>query len=291
MNNTIRRVSRTQNTPRPTYAKARSASWKWLLLLSLILLVGCKGKGSGDGKAPADEKENLVAKKQLQGIWVDAESGDVLFRALGDTIYYPDTTSVPVCFKIVGDTLFLNGHDNSYAIDRQTANIFWFHSQTGDIVKLEKSDDPDDSLAFVHDHPQTLTYTEVVKRDTVIMYKNKRYHAYIAVNPTHYKVYKTSYTDEGMSVQNVYYDNIIHISLYRGSDCLYSRDIHKADFKGMIPARFLSQAILSNMEVTEVDSRGTHFKATVCIPDGASCYCIAIIVSHTGEVSKELEEY
>jgi hypothetical protein len=59
----------------------------------------------------------------------------------------------------------------------------------------------------------------------------------------------------------------------------------------MIPSRFLSGAILSNMEVTGIGPKGTHFKATVCIPDGAACYCIGIIVSHKGTVSKELEEY
>jgi hypothetical protein len=263
----------------------------FVCLCSLLLLSACKGRNNSNGNNDSEEKENLVAKKQLQGIWVDEESEDVLFRALGDTIYYPDTTSMPVSFKIIKDTLFLNGRSDSYIIDKQTAHIFWFHSSTGDIVKLRRSEDPNDSLAFVHEHTQVLTYQDVVKHDTVMNFEGKRYHAYIAVNPTKYKVYKTSYTDEGIAVQNVYYDNIIHISVYRGSDCLYSRDIHKNDFKGMIPSRFLSGAILSNMEVTGIGPKGTHFKATVCIPDGAACYCIGIIVSHKGTVSKELEEY
>ena len=55
------------------------------------------------------------------------------------------------------------------------------------------------------------TYSEVTKRDSVVMYNGKRYRAYVYVNPSKKKVVKTSYSDEGISVDNVYYDNVMHI--------------------------------------------------------------------------------
>ena len=127
------------------------------------VLVGCNRQGS----TPAESKE---AKQMLQGVWMDSEGGDVSFRVKGDTIFYSDTTSMPSYFKIIGDSLFL-GSGTSYGIVKQSPNVFWFTNQNGDLVKLQKSDDPVDELEFVHDQPQVLTYTQQVKKDSVVTYK------------------------------------------------------------------------------------------------------------------------
>ena len=111
------------------------------------------------------------------------------------------------------------------------------------------------------------------------------------VNPSRLKVRKTNYTDEGIAVENVYYDNVIHICVYKGKSCLFSHDYNKKSFAGIVPAGFLSQAILSNMEFEHADKAGCHFKATVCIPDDASCYMVGICVGYNGKVKMELLEY
>lgn len=258
-----------------------------LLIGFLLILTGCRDK-SKDGNDIAEDKE---AKAMLQGIWVDDDTEEVIFEVRGDTIFYPDSTSQPTSFKVYADTLVLGAPVAKYPIVKQAAHLFWFKNQNGDIIKLTKSDNPEDSLSFVHEKPKILTYTEVVKRDTVVMYGNERYHCYIAINPTKYKVICTTYNDNGVGVDNVYYDNIIHISVFKGAQQLYSRDFSKQMYSRFVPKQFLSQSILSDMQFSKVDSRGFHFNATICMPDGASCYMLDTKISLQGRMSMELIEY
>ena len=55
-------------------------------------------------------------------------------------------------------------------------------------------------------------------------------------------------SEEGLGVDNVYYDNIIHICVYEGRKSLYAKDITKQMFKGVVPDDFLQWAILSDMD-------------------------------------------
>ena len=59
------------------------------------------------------------------------------------------------------------------------------------------------------------------------MYKGTRYRGYVYINPSKMKVIKTVYSDEGIGVDNVYYDNVIHICVYEGRNLLYGKDITK----------------------------------------------------------------
>lgn len=257
------------------------------LAVLVVLLSGCHRKP----EAVVSVAESKEAKAMLQGIWVDNITEDVVFKVKGDTVFYPDTTSLPAYFKIVADTLIMGTAPDKYPIIKQAAHLFWFKNTNGDIVKLSKSDDPNDALAFVHKKAEVLTVTEKLKKDTVVMYNGERYHCYIAINPTTYKVIKTTYTDDGVKVDNVYYDNIIHISIYKGADQLYSRDFNKSMYADLVPEHFLKQAVLSNMEYNKVDSRGFHFNAIVCIPDGDSCYMLDTKIAFGGDMSMELIEY
>jgi hypothetical protein len=197
---------------------------------------------------------------------------------------------MPAYFKIVNDTLILG--KNSYQVVKQAAHLFWFRNQAGDVVKLVKSDNPNDALDFRHEQPRALEMvSELQKTDSVVFYGGERYHWYIAINPTRYRVMKTTYTDDGMGVENVYYDNIIHVSLYKGAQKLYSSDFRKQMFSHEIPGEFLSQCILGNMQFDSVDERGFHFNATLCIPDGASCYMVATNISFSGQLTMKLMEY
>ena len=207
-----------------------------------------------------------------------------------DTIFYADTTSMPAYFKIVHDSLVL-ASGTTYGIVKQTPHLFWFSNQNGDIVKLEKSDDPADVTEFVHDTPKILSYTHQVKIDSVVTYNGERYHWYIAINPTKYKVTNRTFNDNSFEVENVYYDNIMHISVYHGATQLYSSDFRKQQYAQKVPKDFLEEAILGNMEFSHIDADGLHFNATLCIPDGVSCYLVESLISYQGKMSMKLIEY
>lgn len=262
--------------------------------ICILSLIGasCRQQADNEQVCTSLPSEDTEAKQNLQGIWIDKETGTVAFYAKGDTIYYPDTTVVPVYFYIAEDSLYLgNDEVKAYPVDRMGEYVFKFHSVMGEVVTLERSSDPNDTVYFTHKEAVPLTYTEVTKKDTVVYYGTERYHCYIYVNPSSLKVYKTTYTDEGIAVDNVYYDNVIHISVYQGKTCLFSRDYNRKSFSGMVPDGFLEQAILSNVVYDKIDEQGFHFNATVCIPDDASCYIVRICVDREGDVQMDLIEY
>ncbi|MBR1504140.1 MAG: DUF4738 domain-containing protein [Prevotella sp.] len=242
------------------------------------------------GSATQASEESREAKQLLQGIWIEEETGNISFRVKGDTIYYNDSTSMPTYFKIVGDSMVL-GSGTAYGIIKQSPNLFWFANQNGDVIKLQKSVDPIDATAFVHDQPKILTYTHQVKSDSVVIYNGERYHWYIAINPTKYKVVKRTYNDDGLEVVNVYYDNIMHISVFHGAQQIYSSDFRKQQYASQVPAEFLQNAILGDMQFSHIDAQGLHFNATLCIPDGASCYIVESLVTYTGRMTLKPLEY
>ena len=159
-------------------------------------------------------------------------------------------------------------------------------------MKLQKSDDPLVEEEFVSDTPyQILTVTEQIKKDSVVMHNGERYHWYVAINPTKYKVEKRSFNEDGLEVTNVYYDNIMHISVFHGARQIFSSDFRKQMYSKLVPASFLAQAILGNMEFSHIDASGLHFSATLCVPDGASCYMVDTKVAYTGQMTMSLLEY
>jgi hypothetical protein len=261
-----------------------------VLLLLLLALFSCKG---GQKEATDNAAEDLKAKKMLQGIWLDDESDEILFKIQGDTIYYPDAENAAVYFKIKKDTLYTYGKEVSrYKIDKQADHIFWFHSLSDNIVKLHKSEDENDSFLMMGRRSTEAipTYTEVTKRDSVVMYNGKRYRAYVYVNPSKKKVVKTSYSDDGISIDNVYYDNVMHICVYEGRKMIYGHDITKDMFSGVIPAEFLKNSILSDMDFYGVGKVGFRYQATVCIPESSVCNLVNLIVSFNGKLSIKIAQ-
>ena len=260
-------------------------------LLATLLLASCRQgeEKRDDSAAPVGQQENREAKKLLQGTWMDSETGEVMLKADGDTIYFADATNQPAYFCIVGDSIKLGS--NVYLVTKQTEHNFWFRNYAGDEVKMIKRDETDeDQPEFVDQAPQVISTTEVVKLDSVVMYGGQRYHWYIAINPTRYRVTRTSYTPEGVAVENVYYDNIIHVSVFKGNQRLYGRDFNKQAYATDVPDDFLQQSILGNIRFSHVDSQGFHFNATICIPDGESCYMVETLISFTGQLSLKLLE-
>ena len=259
-----------------------------LLLLLVSGLGGCRKKS--DQQAVAEEDHQ--AKRMLQGIWVDEDEQDVAFKAQGDTIFYPDSTSQPVYFQIVGDTLVLHSANLvKYPILRQTANLFIFRNQNGDEVTCVKSTDPDDATFFSRKAPTALNQGKLIKRDTVVMYNGGRYHCYVQVNPTTYKVIKASYNDDGVEVDNVYYDNIINLNVYHGAKKLFSGDFRKQQFAKVVPRDFLQQSILSDFTFIRCDGGGIHYMASLVIPDdGQSSYLVEITVSYSGRMTMKVNK-
>lgn len=254
-------------------------------VLFLTALMGC-GQHAGDAQLP----ESTEAKQLLQGVWSDKESEDVVFKMQGDSVYYPDSTSMPAYFRVYNDTLYI-GSAARYHIEKHTNHILWFKGTDGEVVKLVKDDGDDDKELFERNKAQILTLAEVLKKDTVVNYNGNRYHLYVAINPTKYKVVRHAINDDGLDVENVYYDNIIHLSVFQGANELFSRDFRKQQYQQRVPAQFFDQAVLNNMDYSSVDEKGIHVNVSLCTPGDASCYLIEHVISFDGQVSTELLEY
>lgn len=248
--------------------------WSTVSMVLVILLTSCGGTKNGETSA----KEDLTAKQLLQGIWLDDDTDMPLMRISGDTIYYIDPQNVPVYFKIIRDTIYVRGNTPiAYKIDRQTEYSFWFHSLTDEIVKLHKSENPEDTLAFsVQEVEAVPAASEVIKKDSVVMFKGTRYRGYAYINPTKMKVIKTAYSDEGISVDNVYYDNVIHICVYEGKKMLYGKDITKKMFSDVFSEEQLDQSILADMNFMGVDNGEFLYEATLQIPESSVYHVVEL---------------
>lgn len=104
--------------------------------LFVLLLAAMAGSCGNRHDKPAQPTEDLTAKKNLQGIWLDEDGEDVAFRVKGDSVYFPDSTSVPTYFRIEDNSFVLiGGKTTKYTIVKQTPNVFVFRNQSGERVK------------------------------------------------------------------------------------------------------------------------------------------------------------
>jgi hypothetical protein len=254
------------------------------LLIVTLLLSACSKKSSV--KAVEEDKE---AKKTMQGVWTDELEGNIIFSVKDDTIYYNDSQSEPAFFYIYKDTLFIKYHNLvKYPIRKLTDNTLVFIDEIGDEIELVKNNASTTAVAPPPTETEAPNQGKVIKKDTVVTYGDKRYHAYKKVNPTSYKVYIQTKNDDGLSVENTYYDNIVHIALYIGHKRIFGQNITKAEFKGMVPDNYLEQAILSDVSIKGANKDGVTFVAILTIPDTNTTYRINIIISPTGEKTLSL---
>ena len=261
---------------------------KLLIIITSVVLAGMLWS-CGDKKAQEESRE---AKALLQGTWMDDETEDVLFRMKGDTVYYADSTSMPAYFKVVGDTLYI-GSNAGYHIEKQTDHLLWFKNQNGELMKLQKVDEEDLPDAKDAQQPQPVTIQslkDVLKRDTVVFKDGQRYHCYIAINPTRYKVTYQTVNEDGLSVEEVFYDNIVNICIIKDGQQIFKRDMHKRDYAKQVTNDFLEKAILNDIVFKMADADGFHFVASLCQPNGASCYQVDNVISKTGDIQLKLAE-
>jgi len=259
----------------------------FIYVLILALLPAAVGCGSRKDGSP-EKKESREAKMLLQGVWTDEETEDIVFKMQGDSVFYTDSTSVPAYFKVIDDTLYI-GRMARYHIEKHTDHVLWFKNQTGELIKLIKDDEGEED--FVKPETQILSLTGVLKRDTVVFWNGNRYHLYIAVNPTKYKVSRHTLNEDGLDVENIYYDNIIHLSVFKGSSQIFSSDFRKHQYDKRVPEQILNQSILNNLEYAKTDAEGFHLNASVCIPGDASCYLVEHVISFDGKQKTNLLEY
>ncbi len=260
---------------------------KLLAKFSVVVLMGllCSCGGS---KSP--QNESREAKALLQGTWMDAETEDVLFQMRGDTVFYADSTSIPAYFWVVNDSLYIGS--SSYHIEKQTEHLLWFKNQNGEVMRLKKIDE-DEIPGVVVEQPSQVKIQQpsgVLKRDTVVFKGGQRYHCYIAINPTHYKIIYHTVNESGLEVDEVFYDNIVNISIFKGDNQIFKRDIYKKHFAKQVNPKFLEKAILNDMTFKQADDMGFHFIASLCEPNGVSCYLVDNIITEKGDIHMTLAE-
>lgn len=253
----------------------------------MFLVAACTSNGGKKESEGLNEQDRL-ASQQLQGIWVDDNTGLPVLKIKGDSIYLASQVNTPFCFSISGDTLIAYGSERvTYRIIRLEDNIFQFYTSLGDQVSLHKSET--DTIPFGY-QPTPEPEKEVIEKDSVFFYQGNRYRGYSYINPSTKKVYRPAVTEEGLIVDNVYYDNIIHICVYQGKQRLYAKDIAKEMFAGTVPADFLQMAILSDMNFTGVDADGFHYQATISMPDDLSCYYVNLLIDKHNQLTFKLKE-
>jgi len=262
------------------YKNILSKSLQCLLFAVATLLVACNTKE----KDVKNIEEDLNAKKQLQGTWETEIEGDVMFTMKGDTLYYNDSISAPVAFYVLHDTLVIRNHKEvRYAIKRLNATQFRFVNADGDDIELVKSSQHQALSQGEHKGAISLNQNRKIKKDTIVFYKDHRYHAYTQVNPTSYKVYRTSTNDNGMTIESIYYDNFVYIALYDGQHKVYGANIKKQDFAKLVPQSYLEQAVLSEIKIQGASANGVRFVAIISIPDSYTNYRVNIDITPSGK--------
>ena len=201
--------------------------------------------------------------------------------------------SLPVAFRIIKDSLITYGTEpTSYYIVKQNEYMLWLQSDMGGIIKMNRADESE-SIHSVNFHVQTKEpepTKEVIQKDRIEFYKDVRYRGYVYINPSQIKVTRPTYSDEGFKMDNVYYDNVIHICVYEGKNKLFSKDVYKKDFSEVVPEEFLQWAILADMEFIGVNEKGYQYQATISIPDEITRYIVNLSISTDGNIQYTLKE-
>lgn len=260
-------------------------------LLLPVVLAGC------GQQAAREQQEMQEADRQshayLQGVWVDNTTEVPVFRIEGDTVYYPDALRAASYFEVKGDTFTTyGGQVTAYYMERLSDGYLTLRSSGGDLISLYKSDnDSYDSLAFTpSDADIEPKEPQVIEKDSVVMFEGTRFRGYVYINPSQIKVIRSGISQEGMSVDNIYYDNIIHICVYKGKQRLFSKDISKPMFSSVIPENFLKVSILEDMDFMGVNEDGYKYRATVGDPEGTACYYVDLLVDNDGNIDYKIKQ-
>ena len=226
-------------------------------------------------------------RKELQGVWFDRNSESPVLRIEGDSICYASKSDVRMSYKLVSDTLFVIGLNTAaYPVLHRTEHSLQFKTPIGDVMSLYKNENIN---LIIPEQPVEEAPDLSVKKekDSIISYCNTRYRGYTYINPTTIKVVRQGMSEDGFSIDNVYYDNIIHICVFQGKARLCGKDIKKQHFEGVVPSEFLQISILENMDFIDVTEDGFVYRATLCVPDGP-CYYSKVLIDRKNEIKVSL---
>lgn len=259
----------------------------FLLIILLVTIFCYSCTSSKDAKE--ERKEDLEAKEKLQGAWQNELEGSFVFAAKGDSIFYNDSLSTPTTFYVYSDTLFVEYHSVvKYRIKRLNSSQLVLVNADGDELELIKKDGETYLARGEYKGAISLNQGKKIKNDTIVRVGEKSLHVYSQVNPTTYKVFRQTKNDEGMAVENVYYDNIVYIALFEGNRKAFSRNVVKNDFKDLIPKEYIEQAVLSEVKIEGVTADAVRFVAYLSIPDTYTNYRVNIDVTPDGKEKKSL---
>ena len=257
----------------------------FLLLLAILSLAACKNQG---GEATR-KQEDQEAKKLLQGIWL-YEDGETAFMANGDSIFFPDTTSLPVQFWIANDSIYLKGNHVCHSkITAQAAHLFKIANPSGDEIKVTKTSNNALRADFLQARPYALNTFRTFDSDTVVSNDMGFFDTRIHVETTSDQVIRSSYNGQGIEVDNMYLDNVARITTYNHGKLVYSHDFRKAEFSELVPADFLEKCILRGITFSHAAGDALYYDVSIGIPDASTTYVIALRINSKGKVEKKLK--
>ena len=252
-----------------------------LLLALLSIVVACK-------RSSTQESEDKQAKQLLQGLWTTDDTEEPAMLVKGDSIYYPDSASMPVRFWIFQDSIYMQGQNlNGYKILKQTNAFFSFNNQNGDEVNLFRSSNKDLMASFGY-HVYAMNLFDKSGSDTIVSTDMGFYDCQIRTCTTSERVIKSTYNDNGIEVDNAYLDNVSTLTLRSRDSVVYKHDFLKQEFSNYIPRDFIAHCILRNLEFARADRKALFFNATIGIPDASSGYVVEVRITPDGKMSKRL---
>lgn len=265
-------------------AKQMRSACYTILFLSQLLLWGC----GYNADSTANEDED--AKRILQGIWISEDEETPSFMAKGDTIFYPDTTSVPVKFWVHNDSIYLKGNRTQhYKIVSMSEQALCILNQNEENIKLVRGDEKRFLKDFEQLRPYALNVFRVSKTDTVDVVSGTRFECKMLLVPSSERVIKSLYNDDGIEVDNVYLDNVGHLNVYANGALVYVHAFRKQEFSAYVPKDFLVKSILRSLQYSRSDVNSVYIDAVIGIPDAATCYVVELRISKDGKLQMKLK--
>lgn len=256
------------------------------LILSIPLLITSCGS-----QTPKDtmSQEDPQAKEMMQGLWVSDGDGEAAMLVKGDSIYYPDSASMPARFWIYQDTLYLEGQNvNGYKILKQASHLLMFDNQNGDEVKLVKSSNKMLVKSFDY-HVYAMNMFATQQSDTTVFTDQGYYDCAVSIRTSSDRVVKSTYNDYGIEVDNMYLDNIAALVIKNHGSLIYAHDFRKGEFQAQVPKEMMEHSILRQFYFDHADRKALYFNAVIGVPDASTSYVLEVRITPDGNVTKKLK--
>lgn len=257
----------------------------FLMLFLSVMVVSCGLKETKEAIAHEDKQ----AKEMMQGLWVSEGDGGAAMLVRGDSIFYPDSASMPARFWIYRDTLFLQGQNvNGYKILKQAPHLLMFDNQNGDEVKLVKSNSRVLMKSFDY-HVYAMNVFRTEQSDTTVFTDLGYYDCMVSTRTTSGRVVKSTYNDNGMEVDNMYLDNVATLTITNHGTLVFRHDFKKEEFQALVARDMMQRAILRRFYFDHADRKAFYFNAVIGVPDASTGYVLEVRVTPDGKITKRLK--